>query len=231
METNRKRTKNQITQKNIMNIGSKTSKSRNKKSKKLTAPLIIDVVTVPKVKKRELILASYLKKFPKLQIKQIYISLIILGLIFIAVVIGSLVLGLGHQAPNNQPSLSQTEINLVNFPIYYPFTLPTGYSINSKATKVQTNLLFIRIVHHNQTINISEQPTPLNVPQINKLPSYETLKTSIGQGVIGINYGTPSAIIISQGTLINIDTQSLVSKASLIKIIQYLKPLNNLPTN
>lgn len=202
---------------------------KSRKTKKQTAPLITDIITTPTTTTRRIGFKNYLKKIPTLKLKQRYRLLIIFCLIIAAILFNLL---LRFERPINiQPTLSQTEINLANFPIYYPLWLPTGYKIDPKKTTVQPTLLFVEITNGQKTINLSEQPMPLKVPAINKLPSYVPLKTKIGSAVIGINYGTPSVIINTQGTLININTANGVNKTELTKVIQDLKPLNNLPTN
>ena len=127
--------------------------------------------------------------------------------------------------------IRQSQLDQLTFPAYYPSYLPNGFIEPRQSTSAGPNYLYIKLTNGQQTINITEQPTPTSSLNIYKLPSFVPLSVSVGHAVIGINFGSPAAVITTQNTLINIDSANKVSKTTLIYVIDSLKPVNNIPLN
>ncbi len=93
----------------------------------------------------------------------------------------------------------------IQFPIYYPSSMPKGYSYQKGFAKIQNGILFYKITSGNRTIVIGEQAIPVAPPDLSSLIGFKKIVTLAGNAAVGSNNGQPIAIVLSNTTLININ--------------------------
>jgi hypothetical protein len=104
------------------------------------------------------------------------------------------------QPPNPIPT---DILHSVNFPVYYPSRLASGFYVDQNSIKINGNLLFYVVSDGSMNITIVEQSLPpyLPPPNFKVLSSFET---AAGSASTGTSNGSPVAIVKTSKTLINI---------------------------
>lgn len=116
----------------------------------------------------------------------------------------------------------------VSFPLYYPSSLPDGYSLDKGSIKVEGQIIFYLIASGSKKISISEQVVPNPAPDIKNVQGNSSIKkidTSFGKAILGLYRGAPVAIMLTKTTLINMNASSDVPTDLISKIVQNMYPL------
>ena len=96
-----------------------------------------------------------------------------------------------------------------HFPLYYPVSIPEGFVYDNASARLENDIVFFTLRRGDETINISEQATPVRPPDFDAIQrsntSFKTLGVLGGQAIYGVYQKTPAAIILTNTTLININ--------------------------
>jgi hypothetical protein len=161
-----------------------------------------------------------------------------------AAVIGAVILGLRvYQTHSDQ--LPDDIKKSVSFPVYYPSKLPQGYSLDKNSAKTANGIVLFSLVFGGKKILISEQTRPSHPPDLIALtkpqkaqlpvglsgitpptlaPKFKEIDCPVGLAVQGANVsGSPTAIVLTDSTLVNMTGSSTLSDAAISEIIQNLK--------
>ena len=96
----------------------------------------------------------------------------------------------------------------VSFPVYYPKPMPSGYTYKRGSTKLENRILSFSLQNGSKTITISEQATPPNPPDLSNLPGFKRLDVPNGYGAIGKSVGLNVAVLLTDTTLVTLNTTS-----------------------
>lgn len=153
-----------------------------------------------------------------------------LWLIIIVVVIASVVTTVIIKNKNSNPFPKNIRTS-ADFPLYYPDSLPSGYELSRASIKYDRNIVFYNISHGNSEIRISEQSKPTNPPDFSAIQkaysSFRKVDIPAGQAISGDYRGTPTAIMLTNTTLINLSASQGTPEDVLVKLVQSLQSLPN----
>lgn len=121
-------------------------------------------------------------------------------------------------------------INGVDFPLYVPSMLPTGYGYKAGSANIRNGILFYKLSSGAKTITITEQSLPSIAIDLTKVPSYSSLKVPAGRGAIGVSVGNPSVIIMTDTTMININSTKDTPKDIVSNLAQSITLLPHMPS-
>jgi hypothetical protein len=131
-----------------------------------------------------------------------------------------------------------------SFTLYYPTQVPQGYSFDKSSANVKNGIVFLSWKNaSSKRIQITEQARPAKSPDLNTLTKPPKVETSIpgvappslnplfqkayspvGQAIVGSNTsGSPTAIVLTDKTLINVSGPSDLPNNALNNIVQTLK--------
>jgi hypothetical protein len=150
---------------------------------------------------------------------------------FIAIVL-FVSFGIGYYYLHNKPPTSvsflpASIVNSVNFPVYLPSKIPTGYDYEVDSANIRNGILFYKITSGAKIITITEQSKPSKSIDLNAIPSYASLTVLAGKAAIGISVGNPAAIIMTPSTLVTINSTKGTLKDTVVTIAQSMSLLNN----
>jgi hypothetical protein len=114
------------------------------------------------------------------------LDIVRLTILTMAIVIGGLVwMHYNHHSEQLPSNLKKS----VNFAVYYPSALPSGYSLDKKSSSVDKGILFYSLSNNDKKISISEQAAPKVPPDLNAIQkvntSFKKTDTPAGQAIIG----------------------------------------------
>jgi hypothetical protein len=150
----------------------------------------------------------------------------VVGIIIILLLLGGLA---SAYYLNNRVTLPPQIVNLadtVNFTVYYPSKLPSGYTYTDGSAKIQTGLFYYRFHNGTKVISVTEQPIPASAVNLQNLPKYSSLNVPAGPAAIGVSIGNPSVVIATGSTLVNLSSSKGVTKTEIVSIAQKMTPQN-----
>ena len=121
----------------------------------------------------------------------------------------------------------------VGFVLYYPSSLPSGYSLEKGSVKTTKDIVFYTLRSGSQTVIISEQAAPKNPPDFDAIQkgntSFKNINSDAGQAIIGTNLQSESvtAILVTNTTLVNISSSKNVPLDVVTKITRNMSSLPN----
>jgi len=122
--------------------------------------------------------------------------------------------------------LPQDSVSSLNYQVYYPSHIPSGYRYKTGSATSHNGLLFFKFNNGKKVITVTEQAAPpKSLDVIKILGGYTSLSLSIGKAGVGASVGRPAVIIITDTTLINITSSQGVTKDQVIAIAQKMKLL------
>jgi hypothetical protein len=122
------------------------------------------------------------------------------------------------------PALPQEITSSVYYQIYEPSHMPKGYTFKSDSVTSHNGLIFYKFVNGKKVITVTQQATPKSNIDLSKLEGYTSLQVPAGKAASGQSVGNPSAIIITDSTLINITSSKGVTKQEVTSVAQRMKP-------
>jgi hypothetical protein len=90
-------------------------------------------------------------------------------------------------------------------PCTTPSSLPESYKYNKKAIRQESGIVFYSFVNDKHTVSVSQQTLPNNPPALNTLGGFSKLEVSAGNAAVGVNGTSPTAIILTNSTIITIN--------------------------
>lgn len=149
--------------------------------------------------------------------------LFLVAAIFLASVSGGYAYYLTRRAVT--PPLPMNLVAATSFRVYYPERLPSGYQYMTGSAKFVTGLFSYKLKNGSKVITVLEQAAPPKAIDLGAVEGFTSLKVATGRAAIGQIVGNPSAIVITDSTLVNITSSKGVSKESVTLIAQKLKPV------
>lgn len=150
----------------------------------------------------------------------------IAGLIFVAVMVltGVLVWSSKHTAsPKSVPTatneIPKSVISAVNFPIYYPASLPAGYELSDARAQGSIVNIYYRYATSKQLI-ITEQPRPLNIEEVTKTKEFTT---PIGPAYLANLNGRTAGFVRADKTLIILTSSADITTSDLEQVMMNLQ--------
>ena len=148
--------------------------------------------------------------------------------IIAALILASAAGGWFYYQKNNASPLPKSIIASANFSLYFPTKLPDGYVLDKASVKKDGGIVFYNFIKDNSTLFVSLQAKPPIAPDFQKLIdglSFKKLDTPAGSGVIGTNIDRPTAIILTNTTLITVYGTKDVPSDIVVQIMQNLVSL------
>jgi hypothetical protein len=135
----------------------------------------------------------------------------------------------GQYIKQKSSPIPKTILQAVNYPIYYPSSLPSGYQLDKTSVTFQSNILSYKLVNNNKNITITEQASPSPPPDLQLLikAGYSKVETPLGLSVLGTHNGITVATLLTSTTLINLTADKGVPSDYAVKTIQQLHSLPN----
>jgi hypothetical protein len=117
----------------------------------------------------------------------------------------------------------------VNYPIFYPKPLPSGYNYQKDSAKVERGILFYNLAKDKNTVFVSEQPVPAAKPDFASFQktnsNYRKLDVPAGQALIGVSSTEPFGILLSNTTMVNIHADKQVPLDVMTKLVNNMSSL------
>lgn len=128
------------------------------------------------------------------------------------IIVSMLLLGGGvlvfYKASQHRSVFPDNIVHNSGFAVYYPTTLPAGYSLDTKSVRSENGIIFYRLTKGANSLTMSEQAAPANPPDFDALKklnsSFKQLDLDGGKALLGIDHGLPVAIVATNTTMINI---------------------------
>lgn len=125
------------------------------------------------------------------------------------------------------PALPENIRSSVLYQVYYPSQVPAGYRFKTDSAKSHNGLLFFKFTHGKKVITVTEQAAPAINLDFSKIEGgYTTLLLPLGKAAVGTSVGNPSIIIVTDTTLISINSNKGVSKNDVLAVAQKIKPVD-----
>jgi hypothetical protein len=127
-------------------------------------------------------------------------------LLSLAAVIVCLGIGLGVflLVSDSQPIPKNIQKS-VSFSLYYPSSLPKGYTHKTNSSRQETGIVFYNFVNDKRTISVSQQALSSNPPSLEALAGFTKLEVPAGKAAVGANSGSPTVIILTNTSIITIN--------------------------
>lgn len=144
-------------------------------------------------------------------------------------ILGLVLIGIGTwmKLHEDHGPLSQKIQHSVAFPLYYPLNMPEGYRHHPKSDRNDNGIIFFDISDANYTIHVSQQARPSNPPDLNNLNGFTKFESLAGPAAAGSNNNSPTAIILSDSTLITINGSIGTPKEIVSAIARSMSLLTN----
>lgn len=113
----------------------------------------------------------------------------------------------------------------VNFPLYYPSKLPTGYVFKKNSAKTDNNIIFYTLRGSSDEISISEQSVPIHPPDLKSLPGFNNFSSPAGTVAVGTVNGSPVAILLTDHSLVTIAGSKNTSIDTVTKLAESMASL------
>src|SRR6266540_1342975 len=91
------------------------------------------------------------------------------------------------------------------FTLYYPTNMPQGYGIQKNTIRLDTGVVFYSLANDKRQVRVSQQTLPANPPNLDTLGGFRKIDATAGKAAVGANNSSPTAIILSNTTLITIN--------------------------
>jgi len=144
-----------------------------------------------------------------------------------------IVVGLGFFKLRSGDGLPKSIVKSSNLTLYYPSELPRGYALDRSTAREVDGIVFFTIkdTASDRQIVFSEQVAPTNPPDFDAIQksssSLKKANVAGSQGVIGVYQSTPTAIILTNTTLINISGSKNTPEDAVANLVKSLRSLPN----
>jgi hypothetical protein len=129
--------------------------------------------------------------------------------------------------PNTNP-FPKTVRNQVGFPLYYPSALPHDYALDKHSVSYKSGVVFYVLRNDKDSIFINEQKAPVVAPDLKKLEetlSFKKIDTPIGDAVTGLEIDKPTAILVTNTTLITVTGNKTVPADVIVAVVKSMASL------
>jgi hypothetical protein len=147
---------------------------------------------------------------------------LIIGIFLVILIIVSSLFVYFMQAKDSNPFPKNIRTS-INFPLYYPLPLPNEYSLSKTSLKNSNGIIFYSLNNGKKTILISEQTVPSKPPDLAHIEDFKHIAVSAGDAATGLNGGQPTALLLTDTTLITITGLGGVSENNISDTLQNMK--------
>jgi hypothetical protein len=147
----------------------------------------------------------------------------------IPAILAALLLSVGtyfYFTNRTQSTIPQETQESVSFPVYYPSELPEGYQLKKDSIKVDRDIVFYSFSNDDKNIMISEQAIPPTPPDLAHIEGFKHLTIPAGDAATGVNNGQPTALLLTDTTLVSITGIKGVSEKNVSDILQSMESLS-----
>jgi len=150
-----------------------------------------------------------------------------LAIVIVAILIISGAIGLDKVRVHSPPPgpLPANVVSSVNFRLYYPATLPSGYVLVPGSAKTEHGIVFYTLQNGNNKITISEQPLPQHPPDLKSISGFNVLTGDSGSIAFGTTDGSPAAILLTGNALVALNSTTSTPTTDVVKVAQKMRPL------
>jgi hypothetical protein len=144
---------------------------------------------------------------------------VVIGITSICLVIFISVIGFTIYSGSSSTSpLTNSVGNSVSFDLYYPTSLPDGYSYTAGSATAQNGIVFFGLKSGSTAITVSEQEVPSSTKNIGQLAGFKDGSIQIGSTYTGSILGDPTVIIVTPETLVTLRSSSGVQINTLSQV-------------
>ena len=127
----------------------------------------------------------------------IYIRFLVLGIV---IIVAGIVI-FSHDRGPIPPQIRSR----ANYTLYFPTSLPPSYKYDKKFTRQESNIIFYTFLNDKHRVSVSQQPLTSNPPKLDTLSGFNKLEVTAGKAAVGVNGSSPTAIILTNTTIITIN--------------------------
>ena len=131
---------------------------------------------------------------------------------------------------HNKGPLPKAVLKSIDFPVYYPSALPSRFVLEKNSVKSAGGVLFYSYHKNADQIYISEQAATTPPPDLKALEnnlSFKKIEVESGSAVSGLNSTKPTALLLTNTTLITINATQNVPNDVLISLIKNMHSIEN----
>lgn len=110
----------------------------------------------------------------------------------------------------------------VPHPVYVPSQLPDGFAYKPGSVSRQDGVLFYTLEFAKKSIVIVQQPLPDNDIGISSVKGFSRVDADVGEAYVGKNGEAPTAVVLTEKTLVNITATPDISSDVINGIVRNL---------
>lgn len=110
-----------------------------------------------------------------------------------------------------------------NYDLYFPSPMPAGYTYMKDTATFQIGQVYYKFSDGRKRVTVKEEPIADTKPNLNLLAGFTQFDSPIGKAAIGTSVGQPTAVIVTNTTVITMNTFGGVSQNDLRTAINNLK--------
>lgn len=101
--------------------------------------------------------------------------------------------------------------------------MPAGYIYMKDTATFQIGQVFYKFANGKKKVTVNEQPLTQNKPDLSLLAGYTLFDSPVGKAAVGTNLGEPTAVVVTDTTVITMNSIGGVSRQDLTSAINNLK--------
>lgn len=109
------------------------------------------------------------------------------------------------------------------FDVFFPSPMPPGYTYMKDTATFQIGQVFYKFSSGRKRVTVREEPLNGNKPNLDLLSGYTRLSSPIGQAAIGTSVGQPTAVVVTNTTVITMNSIGGVTQDDLKAAINNFK--------
>jgi len=117
----------------------------------------------------------------------------------------------------------------VKYNLYFPSPMPPGYVYMKDSATFQIGQVFYKFSNGKKRVTVREEPLTDTRPNLSLFAGFSKINSPIGEGVLGMVYGEPQAVIVTDTTVITMNAANGVSKTEMQTAISNLKNIGQNP--
>jgi len=147
-----------------------------------------------------------------------------IGGVAVVIAIGTVLL-FSKTSPN--PPLPVTLLARIQYKVYFPDPLPSGYSLDNRSVSYQNGVLFyaLKNAETSNNINVSQQQKPQQNLMLSSIVGLNPFKVSLGTAYVGAQSNTQVGILVTDTTLVNVSGVSDTPASAISGLMKNLKPV------
>ena len=144
----------------------------------------------------------------------------------VAVLLVAVFVFISHKPAKTAAVLPADLAKQASFSVYYPATLPAGFSYDKSISTFANNQAYYLLNKGTEHIVVREQAWSSAKLDTSSITSPVDLQIPIGKAAIGTNTGQTAAVVLAKTTLINMTSNGSVSVDEMTALINGLKDIS-----